>query len=127
MPALPSALVAIPLARSLPGDYGFDPLNLGEDKEALKWFVQAELIHARTAMAAVAGILIPGVSSDPACRPARAPVTQNSALHPNSPPWHTRPAQRLPCTARQPRPAPPLPLTDRCPPPPLLPWPMRSC
>jgi hypothetical protein len=46
----------------LSGDFGFDPLNLGTDPQALKWYVQAELVHARTAMTAVAGILIPGVS-----------------------------------------------------------------
>jgi hypothetical protein len=27
-------------SRSLPGDFGFDPWNLGEDKEQLKWYVQ---------------------------------------------------------------------------------------
>ncbi|CAA3012890.1 photosystem I chlorophyll a b-binding 6, chloroplastic [Olea europaea subsp. europaea] len=44
---------------SLPGDFGFDPLGLGSDPELLKWFAQAELIHGRWAMLAVAGILIP--------------------------------------------------------------------
>ena len=44
----------------MPGDYGFDPLSLGSDPEILKYFQQAELVHARFAMAAVAGILIPG-------------------------------------------------------------------
>ncbi|KAL5705746.1 Photosystem I chlorophyll a/b-binding protein 5 [Ranunculus cassubicifolius] len=42
---------------SLPGDFGFDPLGLGEDPESLKWYVQAELVHCRFAMAGVAGIL----------------------------------------------------------------------
>eukprot|EP00192_Tetraselmis_astigmatica_P018122 CAMPEP_0117658926 /NCGR_PEP_ID=MMETSP0804-20121206/6137_1 /TAXON_ID=1074897 /ORGANISM="Tetraselmis astigmatica, Strain CCMP880" /LENGTH=256 /DNA_ID=CAMNT_0005465505 /DNA_START=94 /DNA_END=864 /DNA_ORIENTATION=- len=46
---------------SLAGDFGFDPLNLGSDPEILKYFVQAELVHARFAMTAVAGILIPGL------------------------------------------------------------------
>ncbi|KAK9823757.1 hypothetical protein WJX72_005208 [[Myrmecia] bisecta] len=46
---------------SLPGDYGFDPLSLGSDKELLRWFQQAELVHCRTAMTAAAGILIPGI------------------------------------------------------------------
>ena len=41
----------------LPGDFGFDPLELGQDPEALRWYVQAELVHARFAMAGVAGIL----------------------------------------------------------------------
>jgi hypothetical protein len=39
------------------GDYGFDPLRLGSSPEQLAWNVQAELIHGRTAMAGVAGIL----------------------------------------------------------------------
>ncbi|VAI61176.1 unnamed protein product [Triticum turgidum subsp. durum] len=42
---------------TLPGDYGFDPLGLGEQPEDLKWYVQAELVHCRFAMAGVAGIL----------------------------------------------------------------------
>ncbi|XP_057853138.1 photosystem I chlorophyll a/b-binding protein 5, chloroplastic [Cryptomeria japonica] len=42
---------------SLVGDFGFDPLELGKDPKNLKWYVQAELIHARFAMAGVAGIL----------------------------------------------------------------------
>lgn len=48
---------------SLPGDYGFDPLGLGEDPESLRWYVQAELVHARFAMAGVAGILLTDVIS----------------------------------------------------------------
>lgn len=43
---------------TLAGDFGFDPLGLGEDPESLKWYVQAELVHARFAMAGVAGILL---------------------------------------------------------------------
>jgi hypothetical protein len=35
------------------------PLGLGKDPAALKWFQQSEIIHARTAMTGVAGILIP--------------------------------------------------------------------
>lgn len=46
----------------LAGDFGFDPLGLGEDPESLKWYVQAELVHARFAMAGVAGILVTDVS-----------------------------------------------------------------
>ncbi|KAJ6805077.1 photosystem I chlorophyll a/b-binding protein 6, chloroplastic [Iris pallida] len=44
---------------SLPGDFGFDPLGLGSEPESLRWFAQAELVHGRWAMLAVAGILIP--------------------------------------------------------------------
>lgn len=47
---------------SLAGDFGFDPLGLGEDPENLRWYVQAELVHARFAMAGVAGILVTDVS-----------------------------------------------------------------
>lgn len=47
---------------SLAGDYGFDPLGLGEDPDSLKWYVQAELVHARFAMAGIAGILFTDVS-----------------------------------------------------------------
>lgn len=56
---------------SLAGDFGFDPLGLGEDPESLRWYVQAELVHARFAMLGVAGILltdllrVAGVSSIP--------------------------------------------------------------
>ncbi|CAH2035792.1 unnamed protein product [Thlaspi arvense] len=53
------------------GDYGFDPLGLGEDPKSLKWYVQAELVHSRFAMLGVAGILftdllrITGISNLP--------------------------------------------------------------
>jgi light-harvesting complex II chlorophyll a/b binding protein 6 len=43
---------------SLPGDYGFDPLGLGKDPSALKWYREAEIIHGRWAMTAVVGIFI---------------------------------------------------------------------
>lgn len=42
----------------MPGDYGFDPLGLGKDPAALKWYREAEIIHGRWAMAAVVGILV---------------------------------------------------------------------
>ena len=41
----------------MPGDFGFDPLYLGEDKEQLEWYRNAELIHGRFAMLGTAGIL----------------------------------------------------------------------
>mmetsp|Transcript_10744 Transcript_10744/g.66268 ORF Transcript_10744/g.66268 Transcript_10744/m.66268 type:complete len:174 (-) Transcript_10744:474-995(-) len=37
---------------SLAGDYGFDPLNLGSDPEALKWYVKSR-VHPRTTKAHV--------------------------------------------------------------------------
>lgn len=37
----------------------FNPIIAGSDPELLKWFAQAELMHGRWAMLAVAGILIP--------------------------------------------------------------------
>ena len=46
---------------SLPGDFGFDPLNLGANKAALDWYRNAELQNGRWAMAGVAGILIPNI------------------------------------------------------------------
>jgi len=45
------------LNESLAGDYGFDPMGLGSDPVALKWYRQSELMHARWAMIGVAGIL----------------------------------------------------------------------
>lgn len=42
---------------SLAGDYGWDPLALGTDPVALKWYRQAELQNARWAMLGCAGIL----------------------------------------------------------------------
>lgn len=58
----------MPLARVMPRLtcciclHRFDPLSLASEEKALTWFQQAELVHSRTAMAAVAGIIIPGVS-----------------------------------------------------------------
>uniref|UniRef100_A0A9I9CZF0 Chlorophyll a-b binding protein, chloroplastic n=1 Tax=Cucumis melo TaxID=3656 RepID=A0A9I9CZF0_CUCME len=43
---------------TLVGDFGFDPLGLGEDPDSLKWYVQAELVHCRFAMLGVAGVLL---------------------------------------------------------------------
>jgi len=48
---------------SMGGDYGFDPLRLGSDPEWLKWFAHAEVFHGRLAMTAVAGILVPAIST----------------------------------------------------------------
>jgi len=48
---------------TMPGDFGFDPLYLGNDEFKLKWYQQAELMNGRTAMAAVAGILFPELLS----------------------------------------------------------------
>ena len=44
---------------TLAGDYGFDPLGLGEDPEALDRAVELELIHARWAMLGVVGAATP--------------------------------------------------------------------
>lgn len=44
--------------KDLAGNYGFDPLNLGKNPEALKWYQQAELQNGRWAMLGVAGILV---------------------------------------------------------------------
>jgi len=42
---------------SLPGDFGFDPLGLGAEPALLARFREAEVIHGRWAMLAVAGCL----------------------------------------------------------------------
>lgn len=53
--------VARPIAdlesSNLPGNFGFDPLGLGANDERLKYFAEAERVHARWAMLGVAGIL----------------------------------------------------------------------
>jgi light-harvesting complex I chlorophyll a/b binding protein 5 len=41
----------------IPGDYGFDPLGLGSDPNRLRWYIEAEKMNGRWAMAAAAGIL----------------------------------------------------------------------
>lgn len=43
---------------SMAGDRGFDPMALGANPTALKWYQQSELQHARWAMLGVAGILV---------------------------------------------------------------------
>jgi len=48
---------------TLPGDFGFDPLSLGRDKENLRWYQQAELLNGRFAMLGAAGILGPELLS----------------------------------------------------------------
>jgi hypothetical protein len=44
---------------TLPGDYGYDPLNLAKDPETLAKYRANELLHARWAMLAAAGAIIP--------------------------------------------------------------------
>ncbi|KAL8551555.1 hypothetical protein ACS0TY_000591 [Phlomoides rotata] len=44
---------------SAPGDFGFDPLRLGEVPENLERYKESELYHCRWAMLAVPGVLIP--------------------------------------------------------------------
>lgn len=44
---------------TLPGDYGYDPLGLAKDAETLKKYQANELLHARWAMLAAAGAIIP--------------------------------------------------------------------
>lgn len=41
---------------TLAGDFGWDPLGLGANPDALKWFRESELQHARWAMLGTAGI-----------------------------------------------------------------------
>ncbi|KAG0597965.1 hypothetical protein M758_12G033800, partial [Ceratodon purpureus] len=56
---LPGAEAPEWLDGSLPGDYGFDPLDLAAEPDRLAWMVQAELVHCRWAMLGAAGIFIP--------------------------------------------------------------------
>ncbi|CAL8463008.1 g2542 [Coccomyxa elongata] len=44
---------------TLAGDYGYDPLGLGKDTATVEKYRAYELIHARWAMLAAAGIIIP--------------------------------------------------------------------
>eukprot|EP00873_Tetraselmis_striata_P004263 jgi/Tetstr1/424527/TSEL_015055.t1 len=43
----------------LAGDYGYDPLGLGKDTEQVAKYREYEILHARWAMLAAAGIIIP--------------------------------------------------------------------
>jgi len=54
----PGSIAPKHLDGKLAGDFGFDPLNLGVDKDALAWYREAELQNGRWAMAAVFGILV---------------------------------------------------------------------
>lgn len=44
---------------SLPGDYGYDMLKLGKDKDTVDKYRENEIIHARWAMLGAAGMIIP--------------------------------------------------------------------
>merc|ERR1711977_315800 len=54
----PEAPIPDWLDGTFPGDRGFDPMGLGADPTALRWFRQSELMHARWAMLSVTGILL---------------------------------------------------------------------
>merc|ERR1719359_782834 len=54
---LPGTNAPAHLDGKIPGDYGFDPLGLGSDSNRLKWYIEAEKMNGRWAMAATAGIL----------------------------------------------------------------------
>merc|ERR1719235_2438362 len=60
-PWLPGSLAPAHLDGTLPGDFGFDPLGLGKDPQAMKWYRQAELQHSRWAMLATTGILVQSI------------------------------------------------------------------
>ena len=48
-----------PKPSRMPRSYGYDPLGLGKDTETVEKYRAYELIHARWAMLAAAGIIIP--------------------------------------------------------------------
>ncbi|KAG1673573.1 hypothetical protein FOA52_003873 [Chlamydomonas sp. UWO 241] len=54
---LPESPVPSHLDGSMPGDYGFDPLGLGQSADRVKWYQEAEKTNGRWAMMAVAGIM----------------------------------------------------------------------
>merc|ERR1712167_227701 len=60
-PWLPGSLAPAHLDGTLAGDFGFDPLGLGKDPQAMKWYRQAELQHCRWAMLATFGILVQSI------------------------------------------------------------------
>lgn len=55
----PGASAPAYLDGKLPGDFGFDPLRLGQEPKKLAFYAQAELVHARFAMLGLAGCTIP--------------------------------------------------------------------
>jgi len=54
---LPGSEAPSYLNGTYPADYGFDPLGLGANPDSLRYFAEAERVHARWAMLGVAGIL----------------------------------------------------------------------
>jgi light-harvesting complex I chlorophyll a/b binding protein 1 len=54
---LPGSYRPAHLDGSMVGDFGFDPLGFGKNPEALMQFREAELVHGRWCMLAVAGML----------------------------------------------------------------------
>lgn len=56
---MPGSEAPAHLKGTMPGDYGFDPLDLGVDPKDLSWYQQAELQHARWAMLGLAGMVAP--------------------------------------------------------------------
>lgn len=53
----PGAVAPKYLDGTMLGDYGFDPLRLGQNENLVKYYREAELMNGRWAMAAVVGIL----------------------------------------------------------------------
>jgi light-harvesting complex I chlorophyll a/b binding protein 5 len=54
---LPGMTPPTHLNGDMAGDFGFDPLGLGQNPERMKWFSEAEKLNSRWAMIAVAGIM----------------------------------------------------------------------
>lgn len=54
---LPGSTPPAHLDGSMTGDFGWDPLGLGANPEAMTWFREAELQNGRWAMMGTAGIL----------------------------------------------------------------------
>ena len=54
-----STLISLPSLPTLPFSYGYDPLGLGKDAAQVEKYRANELLHARWAMLAAPGIIIP--------------------------------------------------------------------
>eukprot|EP00898_Chlorokybus_atmophyticus_P000093 jgi/Chlat1/1084/Chrsp110S01575 len=76
------------LSGEIPGDYGYDPLGLGQDPAAFEKYRANELIHARWAMLGAAGAFLPEAfnSFGTTCGPEAVWwKTGAQLLEPNSP------------------------------------------
>jgi len=94
MPVKPTKSVAIPWferpvglnSYDLPGDYGFDPLNIAKTKEDLIKYREMEIKHCRLAMLAAAGWPLAELYDKPLAGliGASSPIAENNGLSPST-------------------------------------------